>query len=149
MPDLGDLLRLDRALLRLRRMWDAPAGIRHEGRTVEGSTLLVCLAVDEHGDGVGVTAVAAALGVTQSTASRLVSRAVDAGMVRRDTSPADPRRAALGLTAAGVRLVEASRAFRAARLGALTADWPDPDVAALAGLLDRFAAAVAGHPPPG
>ena len=54
-----DLLRLDRALLRLRRMWDAPAGIRHEEGVVEGSTLLVCLAVDEHEGDVGVSEVAA------------------------------------------------------------------------------------------
>src|SRR3712207_1981615 len=79
----GDLQRLDHALLRLRRMWDAPAGVEHEGRVVDGSTLLVCVAVEEHravasGAGaveVGVLEVAQALGVTHSTASRLVSRA--------------------------------------------------------------------------
>lgn len=140
-----DLVRVDRALLRLRRMWDAPAGIEHEGTLVEGSTLLVCLAVEEaRGEGVreaGVVEVAAALGVTHSTASRLVSRATAAGMVERRTSPTDPRRAALSTTPAGRRLVAASRAFRTGRLAALLAGWPDADVAALADLMTRFAAA--------
>lgn len=145
----SDLARLDRALLRLRRMWDAPAGIPHEGGVVEGSTLLVCLAVEENGDPTAVTDVAATLGVTHSTASRLVTRAVDAGMVERASSPTDVRRAALRLTDAGRRLVEASRAFRAARLAGLTSGWPERDVAALAELLDRFATAVVEHPPPG
>ncbi len=148
MPDRHDLLRLDRALLALRRIWDAPRGIRHEDAVVEGSTLLVCLAVDGHAGDAAVTEVAAALGVTHSTASRLVTRATDAGMVRRDASAADPRRASIRLTEAGTRFVEASRTFRAARLTALTADWPEGDVATLAELLDRFATAVVAYPPP-
>ncbi len=149
--DGGDLARLDRALLRLRRMWDAPAGITHDGRTVEGSTLLVCLAVEERtpgaaGGGVGVVEVADALGVTHSTASRLVSRAVEAGMVRRGSSGADPRRAALALTDEGRELVAASRRFRAGFLGAALAGWPRDDVAVLADLLTRFATDVTHRP---
>lgn len=139
----GDLVRVDRALLRLRRMWDAPAGIEHEGGVVEGSTLMVCLAVDERlheSAEVGVVEVAEALRVTQSTASRLVSRAIGTGMVERQTSRSDPRRASLTLTAAGQDLVAGSRTFRAARLGAMLADWPTADVAALADLFTRFAA---------
>ncbi len=153
MADPADLERMDHALLRLRRMWDAPAGVPHEGVIVEGSTLLVCLAIAEHQEGagqerargheVGVVEVADHLGVTQSTASRLVTRAVAAGMVGRTRSPADPRRAALTLTAAGRRLVTASREFRSAYLAALLADWNAADVATLASLLDRFATAVA------
>lgn len=148
-----DLARLDRALLRLRRMWDAPAGIAHEGRTVEGSTLLVCLAVAEGPAGPpgaesGVVEVAEGLGVTHSTASRLVSRAVEAGMVVRSGSAVDPRRVALRLSAEGERLVTASRRFRAGRLGAALAGWPPGDVGALADLLTRFADDVARPGPP-
>jgi len=146
-----DLARVDRALLRLRRMWDAPAGIEHEGAVVEGSTLLVCLAVEEALGGgvpeVGVVEVAAALGVTHSTASRLVSRAAAAGMVERRTSPTDPRRAALTATPAGHRLVAAARAFRTGRLAALLAGWPPGDVTALADLMTRFAEAATAPPP--
>ncbi|MGY1620517.1 MarR family winged helix-turn-helix transcriptional regulator [Geodermatophilus sp. SYSU D00691] len=148
MASREDLARVDRALLSLRRAWDAPAGVRHEGRTVEGSTLLVCLALAEHGSGrAGVLEVADFLGVTHSTASRLVSRAVDAGMVARDRSPSDPRRAALSLTDGGRRLVLASDEFRTARLGTLLADWTAGDVAALADLLSRFATAMTASPP--
>ncbi len=148
-----DLQRLDRALLRLRRMWDAPAGIPHEGRIVEGSTLLVCLAVEEraHPDGlgeVGVVEVSESLGVTHSTASRLVSRAVDAGMVARSASRSDPRRTSLALTEDGRRLAEASRAFRSARLGAALAEWPAQDIATLADLMSRFASAEVDDPSP-
>ncbi|WNV75902.1 MarR family winged helix-turn-helix transcriptional regulator [Geodermatophilus sp. DSM 44513] len=146
-----DLARVDRALLRLRRMCDAPAGIPHEGALVEGSTLLVCLAVEEALDEgvpeVGVVEVAAALGVTHSTASRLVGRAAGVGMVERATSPTDPRRAALTPTPAGRRLVAASRAFRTGRLAVLLAGWPEDDVAALADLMTRFAAAATAPPP--
>ena len=149
MPEREELLQLDRALLRLRRIWDAPAGIEHEGAVVGGSTLLVCLAVDEHGGATAVAEVAAALGVTPSTASRLVTRATDAGMVLRDTSDADPRRASLRLTGSGVRLVQASREFRTGLLARFTADWPADDLASLAALLGRFAAAVAAAPRPG
>jgi DNA-binding MarR family transcriptional regulator len=138
-----DLARVDQALLRLRRMWDAPRGIAHEGGVVEGSTLLVCLAVADTAGAVGVAEVADALGVAPSTASRLVARAAEAGMVTREVSTTDPRRAALELTATGTRLVEASRRYRAARLARLLVDWPSRDIAALADLLTRFADAFA------
>ncbi|SEL81628.1 DNA-binding transcriptional regulator, MarR family [Blastococcus sp. DSM 46786] len=146
---MSDLERLDRALLRLRRTWDAPAGIEHEGRTVEGSTLLVCLAVEEHdraGADVGVTEVAGTLGVTHSTASRLVSRSAAAGMVARRPHAGDPRRVSLSLTAEGARLVTASRAFRTARLRDALGSWPEGEVGTLADLLTRFAEAMAPDP---
>ena len=142
-PGGRDLARVDQAMLRLRRMWDAPRGIAHEGGVVEGSTLLVCLAVADTAGAVGVAEVADALGVAPSTASRLVARAAEAGMVTREVSTTDPRRAALELTATGTRLVEASRRYRAARLARLLVDWPPRDVAALADLLTRFADAFA------
>lgn len=145
-PGGRDLARVDQALLRLRRMWDAPRGIAHEGGVVEGSTLLVCLAVADTAGPVGVAEVADALGVAPSTASRLVARAAEAGMVTREVSTTDPRRAALELTAPGTRLVEASRRYRAARLASLLVDWPPRDVAALADLLTRFADAFAPTP---
>ncbi|WP_236826362.1 MULTISPECIES: MarR family winged helix-turn-helix transcriptional regulator [unclassified Blastococcus] len=146
---MSDLERLDRALLRLRRVWDAPAGIEHEGRTVEGSTLLVSLAVEEHGRAgadAGVTEVAGTLGVTHSTASRLVGRAVAAGMVARRPHTGDPRRVALSLTADGERLVAASRAFRTARLRGALDSWPEDEIGTLADLLTRFAEAMAPAP---
>ena len=87
------------------------------------------------------------LGVTHSTASRLVTRAVVAGMVARNRSPSDPRRAALALTGAGGRPVAASREFRTGYLDGLLADWSTADVATLADSLDRFATAVSATKP--
>ncbi|MGX6607385.1 MarR family winged helix-turn-helix transcriptional regulator [Micromonosporaceae bacterium Da 78-11] len=139
--------RVDRALLRLRRMWDAPSGIPHDGGVVEGSTLLVCLAISDATSEVGVSEVMNALGVAHSTASRLVARAAQVGMIERAASEADPRRASLTLTPAGTRLVLASRDYRAARLQDMLTGWPDHDIANLAELLTRFAQA-AGQPPP-
>lgn len=141
---LVDLASVDRALLRLRRIWDVPAGVDHAGKRVEGSTLLVCLVLDDlsaqaGSTEVGVTDVAAALDVAHSTASRLISRAAEAGMVSRGAASRDPRRAALTLTLQGRDLVAASREYRVARLSAALADWPAADVAALADLLSRFA----------
>src|SRR5688500_19874101 len=107
-PGGRDLARVDQAMLRLRRMWDAPRGIAHEGGVVEGSTLLVCLAVTDAAGAVGVAEVAEALGVAPSTASRLVARAAEAGMVTREGSTTDPRRASLDMTADGVLLGSAS-----------------------------------------
>jgi DNA-binding MarR family transcriptional regulator len=143
----SDIERVDRALLRLRRMWDAPAGIAHEGGVVEGSTLLVCLAIADATGAVGITEVTGALGVAHSTASRLVARAADAGMVDRAVSSTDPRRASLTLTPAGIRLVRASRDYRAGRLREMLADWPESDISALASLLTRFAETTGQLPP--
>ena len=154
------LLGLDAALLRLRRLWDAPTGVLHRGAVVDGSTLLLCLVLSEieHRPAVpgtpapdqgpdaepGVVEVATGLGVTQSTASRLASRAVDSGMVDRHRSTRDPRRAALTLTPDGADLVEASRQHRARALGQCLADWSEDDRVALAALVSRFADAVTG-----
>src|SRR5687767_7697907 len=115
-------------------MWDAPAGIPHEDGVVEGSTLLVCLAIAEQDTEGGVNEVTTALGVAHSTASRLVARAVRAGMVHRGVSTVDPRRACLTLTPAGVRLVRASRDYRAARLREMLDGWSAPDIESLGDL---------------
>lgn len=148
--DRNDVASIDRALLGLRRVWDAPAGVSHEGRIVEGSTLLVCLAVAETAVAgeVSITDVTRVLGVAHSTASRLVARAVDAEMVHRTGASADPRRASLVLTAAGERLVAASQAFRAARLRNLLAPWSGEEIADLARLLTRLSAAMAAAATP-
>jgi DNA-binding MarR family transcriptional regulator len=129
-------------------MWDAPSGIAHEGGVVEGSTLLVCLAIADAAGEVGVNEVMTELGVAHSTASRLVARAAQAGMLDRAVSGTDTRKASLTLTAAGTRLVLASRDYRAARLQDMLIGWADHDVASLAELLSRFAQAAGRLTPP-
>lgn len=152
-----DLRQVDHALLRLRRFVEAPgpsagaSAVDHDGRSVEVSTVLVVDAIvrvagDSSDATCSVGEVAAAVQVAHSTASRLVDRAVRAGMVERTRSVADPRRVALIPSHDGRTLHRRAVEFRTARLAGLLADWPADDVATLARLLERFADAV--HPSP-
>lgn len=152
------LRRLDGVLLALRRVTSAPTArpVLAEGETrVELSTLLVIDAVarhDETGGGCSVSVVAEALAVAQSTASRLVARAVDAGVISRARDSSEARRALLRLTAAGEQLQAEAVRFRTLRLADVTSGWSDEDLATLTGLLERFAADARPHlsePPAG
>lgn len=148
------LLALDEALIRLRRMWAAGTPrFRQARETVEMSTVLVVDTVDRLTTAspaveATVAAVADRLDVAPSTASRLVDRAVTAGMVRRTRSSADPRRAPLELTADGRALAARATEFRLSYLRALTTGWTGSERDTLASLLGRFATAVHDHPHP-
>jgi DNA-binding MarR family transcriptional regulator len=150
---MADLVVLDAALMRLRRLWTSPRthdGMRADlGEDVELSTVLVVDALAREPGlqpaACGVAEVAERLDVAPSTASRLVERAVAAGMVRREVSPADARRAELHLTDAGHELHERARRFRAGYLARVLDDWPPQQVASLAAGLDAFAHAVASQ----
>jgi DNA-binding MarR family transcriptional regulator len=152
---MADLVVLDAALMRLRRLWTAPRtneGMRADlGEDVELSTVLVVDALARQPvpqpATYGVAEVADRLDVAPSTASRLVDRAVAAGMVERRTSTADARRAELHLTEAGHALHERARRFRAGYLARVLDDWTPHQIASLAAGLDAFADAVAttGH----
>lgn len=148
-----DLVRLDTALLDLRRFAEVPSAarrgstLRHGGDRVEISTVLVVDAVARF-DALGecsIRNVAETLHVVPSTASRLVERAARAGMLHRGQSTTDPRRTVLSLTAAGWRLQREAVAFRTARLDALLSDWSAADVITFTCLLERFARCA--HPP--
>lgn len=138
---------MDGALLAIRRFTEAPGALRagstlrHRPERIEISTMLVVDAIARHGDAAecSVGTVADALTVTHSTASRLVERAVKAGMVDRDRSPADPRRTVLALTAAGTQLQRDAVAFRTASLDGMLSDWAAADVKTFTRLLERFA----------
>lgn len=145
------LLALDGALIQLRRLWAAGAPrLGRAGEAVEMSTVLVVDAVQRLTEGdppaeATVAAVADRLDVAASTASRLVDRAVTAGVVRRTRSAADPRRAPLVLTTEGRALVARATEFRLAYLHTLLEDWTDADRRTFAELLTRFATAVHTH----
>jgi DNA-binding MarR family transcriptional regulator len=148
------LLALDEALIRLRRLWAAGTPrLGRAGEDVEMSTVLVVDAVQrlterEPVAEASVAVVADRLDVAASTASRLVDRAVAAGMVRRTRSAADPRRAPLELTTEGRALADRATQFRISYLTDLTGGWSERDRRRLADLLGRFAAAVHEHPSP-
>ncbi len=88
----------------------------------------------------GVRAVADALGVDRSVASRMVADAVAAGLVRRGTMEHDARHADLELTASGRELLAAARRWQNDTFDAFTAHWPAEDRETFASLLVRFAA---------
>lgn len=140
-----DLVRLDAAILDLRRLTAVPVGsssVRHGAVRIEVSTVLVVDAVSratEAGRQCSIGDVAVALQVVHSTASRLVDRAVRAGTVTRARALADPRRTVVALTCKGRRLQREAVRFRTGRLRDMLADWSVSDVATLARLLERFA----------
>jgi DNA-binding MarR family transcriptional regulator len=150
----GALARIDAALLGLRHLWAGPPARQAAGADgVELSTVWIVDALvraEQAGPGsaeLTVRELAEALDVAHSTASRLLDRAVAAGMVARRRSAQDGRAVTCTLTPAGRSLAEESRAFRLAYLTALTADWSAAERAAFADLLGRFAEAVGGRPP--
>lgn len=117
----------------------APGGDR------QTSTLLVVEALGAAraaGGEATVADVAHALDVAPSTASRLVDRAIRAGVVGEAASATNRRRVRLELTDDGASFAEHALAFRAARLCALLGSWSPADREHLARLLARFADAV-------
>jgi DNA-binding MarR family transcriptional regulator len=85
-----------------------------------------------------VGSVAARLRIDPSTASRLVSDAVDSGHVLRVASQADARRVGLTLTRKGRELLKASRRHQQQVFEQLTADWSVRDQRELGRLLVKL-----------
>ena len=85
-----------------------------------------------------VGAVADALGVDQPRASRLVARAVGAGLVRRGADPDDGRRSVLTLTSRGRRVLADVHRNRQQAVASALAGWSSDDRDALARLLTAF-----------
>ncbi|MFC4062551.1 MarR family winged helix-turn-helix transcriptional regulator [Planomonospora corallina] len=143
---------IDVALFRLRRIWARPLRARRAAdphRPVQMSNVMVVHAVhklDLELPEVTVGAVAEQLDVDPSTASRLVNDAIGAGLVVREESEIDARRARLTLSAAGRRVLEVVVRYRRSYLDALMADWDRADREAFARLLTRFAEAAAARP---
>ncbi|ONI79570.1 MarR family transcriptional regulator [Actinosynnema sp. ALI-1.44] len=119
-----------------------PAGSGGDRRTTApGASADVLDAIEEAEDAgkpATVTSVAAALGIDQPRASKLVATAVAAGLVRRKADQADGRRALLVRTPAGRRLSAEVHAFRRQVADQAMAGWPTGDRAEFARLLTRF-----------
>lgn len=88
-----------------------------------------------------VTAVAEALGVNASNASRTCERLVAAGLLDRRAAEDDRRRVALTLTPAGEKVVEEVMHRRREELAAVVHRMAPDDQSALARTVGRFAAA--------
>lgn len=88
-----------------------------------------------------VTDLAAAIGVDQPRASRLVQAAVDAGHVRRDVDPADARRSILVITEAGRAALASLLDHRRGAIERALAEFSPEERRQFAALLTRFAEA--------
>ncbi len=148
-----DLMRVDDALLRLRRLWTSPppALVLEPlvGEPVMMSSVLVVEACARGGNEIGVGEVAQFLDVDPSTASRLVDRAARSGFVERRSSRVDARRVAVVLTPSGQALRARAVDFRLDWLSTVLEGWGDAEVGVLAAALTRFADAVGEVGPPG
>lgn len=129
---------LDRAFLRLRRFLSAPPVLPDGEGKVELSALLVVDAAVESAPAT-VKDIAERLVVTHSTASRLVTAAVEAGVVVRAPAPADRRTMLVEPTPQGLQLLKRAIEFRHARLRRIVDDWNEEEVEAFARLAERFA----------
>nr|WP_184940264.1 MarR family winged helix-turn-helix transcriptional regulator [Planomonospora venezuelensis] len=143
---------IDVALFRLRRIWSRPLRARRterSPRSVQMSNVMVVHAVHKLSldvPEVTVGAVAEQLDVDPSTASRLVNDAIAAGLVEREASEVDARRARLVLSEPGGRVLDVVARYRRSYLDGLMADWDRAEREVFARLLARFAEAATARP---
>lgn len=143
LPD--DLDRLDEALVAVRRILQRPDYRRHivsDLGSVELATLRLLRAVQRatsaEGRGPSIGAVAELLVIDPSTASRVVDRALDGGLLDKQACDQDRRRSRLALTAGGQALLDAATARRQELLAAVTSSWSATERMQLVGLLERL-----------
>jgi DNA-binding MarR family transcriptional regulator len=122
------------------------AAIVHSLAAVDGSVsvpqLRILVMVGKHGP-LTVGAVAEALGVNPSNASRSCDRLVTADLLDRRPAEADRRQVALTLTPGGRALVDSVMARRRDELATVVAQMATADQAALVRALGPFNAAAA------
>jgi DNA-binding MarR family transcriptional regulator len=143
---------IERAMVAMRRSWTrrtlhrrrAGAGVEDPGAgSAEGAVFQVLDAIEgASGSGAAMTVngVADALGIDQPRASRLVARAVDAGLVRRGGDPDDGRRSVLSLTRGGTRVLAEGHRTRRETVEAALAGWSGQDRETFARLLGAYVA---------
>ncbi|MEC3974670.1 MarR family winged helix-turn-helix transcriptional regulator [Amycolatopsis sp. H20-H5] len=92
----------------------------------------------DRGEPSTVTTLGTALGVDQPRASRLVARAVDLGLLKREADQSDGRRTVLTPTEAGTASLNKMHAFRQAVFAEAMANWSPADQQTFARLLTDF-----------
>jgi DNA-binding MarR family transcriptional regulator len=135
---------VERAMIAIRRSQQRRALSRiakargREGHDPVHELLDIVEELAERGEAGTVTALSAAMGVDQPRASRLVARAVEQGLLRREADQHDGRRAVLVPTEAGQAHLDELHAFRRAVFAEVMADWPDDDRDNFGRLLTAF-----------
>ncbi len=151
--DVDPIAAIERAVSELRRSNGRPGrqghqpgqhgpfgwkGGRHEHPFATIARYRLLSTLDRLGDGASVSELAAAIGVDQPRASRVVGECVERGLVTRATDATDARRSVIALTDAGRAVLdERRRERRAAVERALDGFTPD-ERAQFAALLARF-----------
>ncbi|WP_188744375.1 MarR family winged helix-turn-helix transcriptional regulator [Agromyces bauzanensis] len=112
---------------------------RHGGPGGRGghAAIRLLMVLADHGPS-SVTDLAAAIGVDQPRASRLVQAAADAGHVRRDVDPSDARRSILVITDAGRTALSSLLDHRRGAVERALADFSPDERRQFATLLTRF-----------
>jgi DNA-binding MarR family transcriptional regulator len=103
----------------------------------------VLLAIHEHGS-TNLQDLAVQLGVSTSSASRVVDRLVVAGLLSRGSAPHSRREIALSLTARGGRVLEGFHARRRKAIHAVLTELSEQDQDALVSGLQAFTLAASG-----
>lgn len=143
-PDDESILRIGQVMTRMRVM----TGRRLIGRLaiqsvapdLELSHLDVLDAVRrvEQSGEVTVGAIAEAMRIDPSRASRIVADMVTRGVLRRKASQADARRIVVVLTALGQRLLSEIQSQKRTVVEGIVEDWSSEDIAIFSELFDRF-----------
>lgn len=108
------------------------------GRIARVRMLEALEAADAEGSSLSVSGVAAAIGVDQPRASRLVQEGVERGLVRRVPDPSDARRALIQLTASGREHLTELRTHRRSAVETALAGFTPEEARTFAELFDRF-----------
>ncbi|MGK9149245.1 MarR family transcriptional regulator [Plantibacter flavus] len=122
-----------------------PGGGRHprEAAIAQAARfrMLDALARPEVAEGMGISALAEAIGVDQPRASRLVAEATKRGEVARAVDPNDGRRSVVQLTASGRSVLQEAHRGRRDAVTTALADFSEEEAAQFAAYLTRFVAA--------
>lgn len=129
---------VERAMIAIRRSQARRSLSKLARERAEPAVQELLDAVEATGEPATVTSLAAALTVDQPRASRLVARAVEDGLLRREADQRDGRRAVLVLTEQGRAEVARMHEFRRSVFAEAMVDWPDDDRREFARLLTSF-----------
>lgn len=120
----------------------APGGRRGRdgslGRIARIRMLEALVNAEAAGHDLSISSLAAAIGVDQPRASRLVQEGVERGVVRRVPDPSDARRALIQLTAAGRSQLGEVQSHRRSAVEAALAEFTPEEARTFATLFDRF-----------
>ena len=144
-----DIAAVEAAMVAIRRRQSRKALARQSaGREMAARDLALIAVLDvveeaeQAGRSATVGSVATAMHVDQPRASKLVSAAIDAGLVHRQADQSDGRRAFLLLTDSGRAHLERTHRFRRQAFADAMRDWTPAERHRFAELLTRFVAAL-------